>query len=126
MELREIAKKIADLLWNSGYGGEISFDHKSYDDPNDIPHLYIDGERYNVETFFIGCGGLQITTYFSTPNKEGCTAYDFALYEDEDTSAEDIERELEKYGFDELLRDVYYETSESYEIGDFEMDFLGI
>jgi hypothetical protein len=28
-------------------------------------------------------------------------------------------------GLDVLLRDVYYETDDSYEIGDYELDFLG-
>ena len=46
MTHKEIAIKLA-LLTN---GKTITFDHKSYDDANDIPHLMVDGIRFNVET----------------------------------------------------------------------------
>jgi hypothetical protein len=46
-----------------------------------------------------------------------------ALY---DITEEEFEEGANEIGLYELLTDIYYETEESLEIGDFETDFLGI
>jgi hypothetical protein len=45
--------------------------------------------------------------------------------EENNLTEEEFEKEAEAIGLYELLSDIYYETEESYEIGDFELDFLG-
>ena len=43
-----------------------------------------------------------------------------------DITEEEFEDGANEMGLYELLRDIYYETEESQEIGDFEVDFLKI
>ena len=61
MKVKEIAKKIADLLYSKEYNkGVIYFDFKSYDDAKDIPSLIIDGELIPIEEFRISENGNKI------------------------------------------------------------------
>ena len=94
------------------------FDHKSYDFAEDIPHLILDGERVNVESVWIDKKGLTMTI---TTND---TEFGLGFYEDEENTFETIDKELEECGMDEFLRDIYYEHPRSWEIGDYEDDFL--
>ena len=118
MTHKEIAIKLA-LLTN---GKTIIFDHKSYDDANDIPHLMVDGIRFNVETAKFNEYGKFLEVTGST-NMNPCSlagmGFSFNL------TAEMIEEECKKMGMYELFSNIYYETNESYNIGDFEIDFLG-
>lgn len=115
LKIRKELEKIAKLLWSNGREGKIHFDHKSYDDETLIPHIDIDGERVWVETFLIHRDGSQFTL---------CSGVDtYTLDMDAIPSEWDDDYFIE-IGLDTLLRDVYYETSESYEIGDYELDFL--
>lgn len=115
MEIEKRLKEIASLLWDNGYDGKVCFDHKSYDDETLIPHIDIDGERVLVETFLINREGNQLT-----------------LISDDDSYILDIDAIPSEWdddffieiGLDAILRDVYYETKESWEIGDYELDFI--
>lgn len=116
MNTREQIKKLASLLEEK----VMYFDHKSYDFEEDIPHLIIDGERVNIESVWIDKKGLTMTV---TTND---TEFGLGFYEDIENgdTFETIDKELEEMGMDELLRDIYYEHPRSWEIGDYEDDFL--
>ena len=114
MNTREQIKKLASLLEEK----VMYFDHKSYDFAEDIPHLIIDGERVNIESVWIDKKGLSMT--ITTKDTE----IGLGFYEDEENTFETIDKELEECGMDEFLRDIYYEHPRSWEIGDYEDDFL--
>ena len=116
MNTREQIKKLANLL----NGKTIYFDWKSYDFEMDIPHLTLDGERKNISSVSIGKDGL--TMKVMTTDCE----YGLGFYEDIEygETFETIDKELEECGMDEFLRDIYYEHPRSWEIGDYEDDFL--
>ena len=116
LKIRTELEKIADLLWSNGSDGVVCFDHKSYDDETLIPHLDIDGKRVLVETFIINRDGSQFAIV--------CGFDSYILDMDAIPEEWDDDYFIE-VGLDILLRDVYYETKESYEIGDYELDFLG-
>ena len=116
MNTREQIKKLASLLEEK----VMYFDHKSYDFAEDIPHLILDGKRENIETVWIDKEGLTMTI---TTND---TEIGLGFYEDIENgdTFETIDKELEECGMDEFLRDIYYEHPRSWEIGDYEDDFL--
>ena len=114
MNTREQIKKLANLL----NGKTIYFDWKSYDFEKDIPHLTLDGERKNISSVFISKDGLMMNVM-----TDDCE-YGLGFYEDEENTFETIDKELEECGMDEFLRDIYYEHPRSWEIGDYEDDFL--
>lgn len=113
MTLFEITKKLADFL----KGRTIQFDFKSYDDENDIPRISDGGKWYKVESVRFNDEGdfFEITT--------DSFACGIGLY---DITEEEFNEGATEMGLYELLSDVYYETEESWEIGDFETDFLNI
>ena len=123
MTHKESALKLA-LLTN---GKTITFDHKSYDDANDIPHLMVDGIRFNVETAKFNEKGKFLEVTGST-NMNPCSLAGMGItfVEDENLTEELIETECKEMGMYELFSNIYYETNESNDIGDFEIDFLGI
>ena len=114
MNTREQIKKLASLLEEK----VMYFDHKSYDFAEDIPHLILDGKRENIQSVFINKDGtfMQITT------AEDEIGLGFA--EDEEITFETIDKELEECGMEGFLRDIYYNHPRSWEIGDYEDDFL--
>lgn len=114
MNTREQIKKLASLLEEK----VMYFDHKSYDFAEDIPHLILDGERVNIDSVWIDKKGLSMTI---TTND---TEIGLGFYEDEENTFETIDKELEECGMDEFLRDIYYEHPRSWEIGNYEDDFL--
>ena len=116
MNTREQIKKLASLLEEK----VMYFDHKSYDFAEDIPHLTIDGERLNIDSVWIDKKGLTMTV--TTEDTESGLCF----YEDIENgdTFETIDKELEECGMDEFLRDIYYEHPRSWEIGDYEDDFL--
>lgn len=112
MSILEIAKKVGNLL----KGRTIYFDFKSYDNEEDIPHIFDGLTRCNVEVVRFNDDGdfFEILT--------NSVSMGIRLY---DITEKEFEREANEIGLYELLNDIYYETDESYEIGDFELDFLG-
>lgn len=116
LEIRKEINAIAKHLYANGYEGTIHFDHKTYDDSLDIPSLDIDGERVWVSSFYVNeTGNILVIT--DSDNNAYSTNFDEIPEEWNDDYFVEI-------GLDTLLRDVYYETTESYEIGDYELDFL--
>ena len=116
LKIRQELDKIAELLWKNGNNGVVCFDHKSYDIETDIPHIDVDGERVLVETFLINKDGSQFTI---------CAGNDTYTIDMDDIPSEWDDDYFIEIGLDVLLRDVYYETSVSGDIGDYELDFLG-
>ena len=116
MNTREQIKKLASLLEEK----VMYFDHKSYDFAEDIPHLILDGERVNIDSVWIDKKGLSMT--ITTKDTEIGLGFNEDI-ENGDTF-ETIDKELEECGMDEFLRDIYYEHPRSWEIGDYEDDFL--
>lgn len=116
MSIFEVAKKVGNLL----KGRTIYFDFKSYDNEEDIPHIFDGRTRCNVEVVRFNDNGdfFEIITEFVSM---GIGLYDI---EEDNLTEEEFEDEANEMGLYELLRDIYYETDESQEIGDFEMDFL--
>ena len=116
MNTREQIKKLASLLEEK----VLYFDHKSYDFAEDIPHLIIDGERLNIDSVWIDKKGLSMTITAKD------TEIGLGFYEDIENgdTFESIDKQLEECGMDEFLRDIYYEHPRSWEIGDYEDDFL--
>ena len=114
MNIREQIKKVAELL----DGKVMYFDWKSYDFEEDIPHLIIDGVRENIYSVVINKDG----TSMEVMTNDGKLSRNF--YEDEENTFESIDKELEECGMDEFLRDIYYNHPLSWEIGDYDMDFL--
>lgn len=117
MKIHNYLNKIGELLYsNEEYNGRVYFNHKSYDNNNDIPSIIIDDKKVLVEEFHI--------------NED----YDFiSIYDDNNNlymldmnaiPSEWNDDYFEEIGLFNLLQDVYYETSMSYEIGDYELDFI--
>lgn len=107
MTIREEIKKVGQLL----NGKLMAFDHNSYDLKEDIPHLFLEGKRQDINYVEIYDDGRMMNVY----TNDG--VYGLGLYEM-------IDKELEEMGMDTLLRDIYYNHSRSWEIGDYEDDFL--
>lgn len=115
LKIRNELEKISELLWRNGNNGVVCFDHKSYDNETDIPHIDVDGERVLVETFLINKDGSKFTI---------CAGEDAYTLDMNNIPNEWDDDYFIEIGLDVLLRDVYYETNESYEFCDYELDFL--
>lgn len=113
MSILEIAKEVGNLL----KGRTIYFDFKSYDNEEDIPHIFDGRTRCDVECVRFNDNG----DFFEILTKS--VSMGIGLY---DITEEEFEDGANEMGLYELLRDIYYETEESQEIGDFEVDFLKI
>ena len=116
MSILEIAKKVANLL----KGRAIYFDFKSYDNEEDIPHIFDGRTRCNVEVVRFNDNGDFFEIITSSVSM-GIGLYDI---EEDNLTEEEFEDGANEMGLYELLRDIYYETDESVELGDFEDDFL--
>jgi hypothetical protein len=119
MNIVEVAKKMEKLLCNE----TIYFDYSSYEHMDDIPCVFIHGKRWNVYSIKLendsielmidnGDDGRIVTKYYYKPDKI--------------RTREVINDECKDLGMYNLLMDTYYETPYSYDIGDFETDFLGL
>ena len=106
---------MAELLYKEDnlYEGVVCFDHKSYDFDIDIPSIIINDEKRLVDEFRINYDATEIVVISGNDM--------FTLYIPTCTFTDD---DFDKMGMLDLLRDVYYETEYSFEIGDFEDDFL--
>lgn len=117
MKIHDYLKKIGELLYsNEEYNGRVYFDHKSYDDENDIPSIIIDDKRVLVEEFHISEDCDFISIYDDNNN--------LYMLDMNAIPSEWNDDYFEEIGLFNLLQDVYYETSMSYEIGDYELDFI--
>lgn len=110
-------EQIANLLYKEDghYEGVVCFDHKSYDYEFDIPYLIIDGDKKLIDEFRINHDATEIVVI---------SGYDmFTLFIPTCTFTDD---DFDKMGMLDLLRNVFYETEYSWQIGDFEDDFLNL
>lgn len=118
MKIHDYLKKIGELLYsNEEYNGMVYFDHKSYDNDNDIPSIIIDDKKVLVEEFYISEDCDFISIYDDNNN--------LYMLDMNAIPSEWNDDYFEEIGLFNLLQDVYYETSMSYEIGDYELDFIG-
>ena len=120
MSIIDEAKKLGTLLNER----TIFFDHKSYDDLKDIPHIVVDGKRYDVDNATFNADGTFLDLSVIDKTNWKVSGYGIGFYEEEDLTAEDIEKACMEMGLDTLFRDIYYETPESYIFGDYETEFL--
>ena len=120
METRDIVIKLAELLHKDEgvYDGAVCFDWSSYDLDEDIPYLIIKGERIKIEEFKVNKEGNIIKVL---RHNDLFLIDEWTLNLDECTFTE---QDFEDMGMYALLNSVYYETDYSWEIGDFELDFL--
>ena len=114
MKILEISRKLAELLYKDldVYNGCVSFDFSSYEYEIDIPYIIFNGMTLKIANVIISKDGNTIEV---TDDKENTYLINLLDYDD---------MQLNYMCIDNLLYDVYYETSYSYEIGDFENDFL--
>lgn len=112
-ECRELAKLLS--------GREIEFDHKTYDDKEDIPYVVVNGQRLDVTcAYFSDTSGSTLVVYTTDPLCLKVVFNTFCYTTNED----DFNDILIEAHVDGLIRDMYYELNESADIGDFETDFL--
>lgn len=100
--------KVREHLSKYGYE-RICFDFASYDEENDIPAITYKGERRKVSEFIPiseNTIGIILSPYWHI------VMININDIDDDELLA--------------LLQDVYYETNESAEVGDFEMNLLGV
>lgn len=114
MNIREQIKKLASLLEEK----VMYFDWKSYDKVDYIPHLTLNGTRENIKFVTIAKDG----TFMEVITEDAKIAFDFT--ENEENTFETIDKELEECGMEGFLMDIYYNHPRSWEIGDYEDDFL--
>lgn len=116
MDTKEIIRVLAELLHrNNSYNGVVKFDFSSYDLDEDIPSLTIGNKIVKIEEFRVNKEGTEIVVI------SGDDSYTLDL-----TTNPFTEEEYKDMGMYALLNSVYYETDYSEEIGDFEINFLGI
>jgi hypothetical protein len=114
MTTKQIAIKLAKEILK---GRIIYFDYKSYDNQEDYPHIIVNGERYDIDSVKLSKHGEYMEC--NGDYKGTGVDYTFGI-----SFIELTEDELEEIGIPALLHDIYYETDESVELGDFEDDFL--
>lgn len=96
-------------------GARVYFDPKTYDFQEDIPRITANGKEYVVEDMAISAeeNGTRLDINYNDGSRTNI------LLNSENTNAlEQLE------GLEDLLRDFYYGSPVSYDIGDYEMDFL--
>ena len=120
MYLKYQAKALYRLIGNR----VISFDHKSYDYVEDIPHIIHDGRRINVYSVQFIHNGAALCC--DLDDKILCEVIIKLVNNDCEISDAEFDRILQIKCLDQLFHDIYYETDESGDIGDYEVDFLGL
>lgn len=120
MYLKYQAKALYRLIGNR----TISFDHKSYDYAEDIPHIIHDGRRINVYSVQFIHNGAALCC--GLDDKILCEVTIKLVNNVCEISDADFEGILQIKCLDQLFHDIYYETNESGDIGDYELDFLGL
>lgn len=126
----KVATRIASIL-SDGRRGRLSFDWKSYDVDDDIPRIHPYGTEVEekVQDVVFSDGGKRITV--STVAGGNYKSYHFDLVYDPtkassygEENALAFNEHLTRFGIPDLLINVYYELPESYDIGDYELDFV--
>lgn len=120
MYLKYQAKALYRLIGNR----TISFDHNSYDLAEDIPNIIHDGRRINVFSVQFIRNGSALCC--GLDDKILCEVTIKLFNNEHEIGDAEFDKILNGYGLDQLFHDMYYETNESGDIGDYELDFLGL
>ena len=112
MKVKQIAKKMWGLVGNN----VVYFDHNSYDIQEDIPFVVIGGNKYLVDSARLDSGGM----FLEIISNDDKFTLDLSNLPKNYTD-EFLLNECNLYS---LFMDMYYETPKSWEIGDFELNFL--
>lgn len=107
-----IGRKLYELIGEE----HIYFDFSSYEYEDDIPHIIILGKRYNVQSASVNDCGKALLLEIDSEDAVAITEVRVSLSSNE--------KELDEANIYGVLSDIYYETMESWAIGDFEKDFL--
>lgn len=114
-DIKKAVKKLGKLLNTNNRNGKVIFDPSSYDDINDMPVISIQGTSVMVDSVRIDRKGEEIWIVpVEGPYESIVFSIDELNTENENYNKEEIQ---------ELLANTYFETEESWEIGDFD-DFL--
>lgn len=115
-EFRNSVRKLGKLLTAKNGRGYVTFDPSSYDDINDIPVLLYQGVPYMVDSVQIDPKRDEMTVNLA----EG--PYSSIMFNIEETDNEN-DPDFDQENLAEIIRETYFGTEESWEIGDFE-DFI--
>lgn len=115
-EFKLTVRKLGKLLTPNGGMGHIEFEPSSYDDVNDIPVILYQGVPYIIKSIFIDRQKDELVVNLG----EG--PYSYIMFDIEEADFED-NIDFDSENISEILREAYYATSQSWEIGEFE-DFL--
>lgn len=118
MYLKNQAKALYKLIGNQ----TIYFDHKSYDNAEDIPCIIHDGRRINVYSVQFTHNGSALCCELDDKILREVTIK--LVNNDYEIGDTEFEKILQNKCLDQLFHDMYYETDESGDIGDYELDFL--
>lgn len=128
--LLTIARKLSAYLKANGCTHGVTFDHSSYDNPEDIPHLLLDRGRTDILGASLSDDGAVLTVKIPEEGaiKDHRVILDFDSFGEcpPARDAAEYEGKLQEMNVYEVLQDIYYETSSSWKTGDFETDFLKI
>lgn len=118
-----ITGKVSDHVFKNAPSGTVFFDHSSYDRPEDIPHILLDGKRRNVWyiSFEKDSSCIEINL---APSEYGILAITITIFGDfweytnrvADPDFRDENgyyRHLQEIGLWELLCDTYYEVADA-------------
>lgn len=117
----DVIEKVKELINDK----QISFNPSNYDNEDDIPKFTSFDEEYKVRYFYFKDDKIELWLYHNLEDIDNLD-FDGVTINYKNRDDEYLEEYLEDGGFYNLLMDVYYEHPKSYEIGDFETDFLGL
>lgn len=122
MNISEIAKKLGKVL----NGVIVFFEENTYEKTEYMPYIIDEGKKEIVTTACLAEDGSTITIELKNGNAIG-VGLTMECFNDEDDVTEDIlENECRDMRIYELLAEMYNYQGLENELGDFEMDFLGI
>lgn len=94
------------------------FDFSSYDLDGDIPRIFVGGDNMKVDSVWFFGTKIYVTGFSEI---DDCRM-SYTLHTQKSWKTADAE--LMSQGIIDLMREAYYNHPKSYEIGDFELNFL--
>lgn len=123
MTIAEVARKLAFYLYNinENKSGEVYFDPSTYDGDDAKPYIRENGKIYIVKSANINKEGTTLEILLQTPMEDGCCGMDLCLIPiDEGQTEETIEKELEEMEIYNVLSEMFYYQSGSWDYDEFE------
>lgn len=119
MKITDQAKALYELIGNNS----ILFDHNSYESEYDIPYIRLDSRKMMIHGvhFCFGGNGLMLDVK-DTFIREVIVRFD---YNPQVIEEDFFEKNLEMMNIDSVLKDMYFETEESYDFDSYD-DFLAM